>query len=553
MTGLTSSLPGHPVLVLLPPGADVSRILATQRAGAAQVVPLPWQSEDFLHALDCMAVQFARVDRDARVVAVCGVTGGAGATTVSLNLAHELTQAPVRSPGHSVLLIELSRQMGSLAAYLNIEPHWTVHDILGDPARLTPAGVRQAITTVAPGLNVLVSSYLTMPTEPYSPRHVYQLIELSRRLASLVVLDVPCAFDDLQFETMAMADQVLLVGVQTVSSIRTLKMVRETLEREEGISSCRLVINRYEESLPGFSAARLGDLLGGQHLHTIANDYPSVMSAMNSSQPLQKAAPYSRVLADIRSLARAVSGVTIQPVSDSVDRLSRALTRGAPGPSPPRALRVLHIEDDPLQQQALALHLASLRTFRCTISQAPSEEKAIALFQSQPFDVVLLDYQLESGNGLGCLRRLRAINPIVPIVVVSGVARPEVAADLLEAGADDFLGKQNLSGERLARTITEAVARADACTPRRGIDGEKIDQVFDRVRQATPGGDDSELLRSLRELHAASAGQFTAGMIQRLVDEVCTELGKEQNGARLPRRALLTLFLRLFGTGQTPL
>ena len=40
-----------------------------------------------------------------------------------------------------------------------------------------------------------------------SPRQVYQLLQLCRRLASLVVLDVPCTFDDLQFETLALADQ----------------------------------------------------------------------------------------------------------------------------------------------------------------------------------------------------------------------------------------------------------------------------------------------------------------------------------------------------------
>src|SRR5262245_57175690 len=89
LAGLTSSTPGQPVMALLPEGSDLQRLLAAQRAGAGQVVLLPWQQDDFLRALDCLAVQFAPPTREARVLAVCGVSGGAGATTLALNLAFE--------------------------------------------------------------------------------------------------------------------------------------------------------------------------------------------------------------------------------------------------------------------------------------------------------------------------------------------------------------------------------------------------------------------------------------------------------------------------------
>src|SRR5262249_40499636 len=59
LSALTGSLPGQPVLALLPPGADLAKLLAAQRARAAQVVLLPWQADDFLRALDGLAFQFA--------------------------------------------------------------------------------------------------------------------------------------------------------------------------------------------------------------------------------------------------------------------------------------------------------------------------------------------------------------------------------------------------------------------------------------------------------------------------------------------------------------
>jgi CheY-like chemotaxis protein len=237
------------------------------------------------------------------------------------------------------------------------------------------------------------------------------------------------------------------------------------------------------------------------------------------------------------------------------DRLTRALGKGAHGPPAPRAVRVLHIEDDTVQQQAMALHLAAIREFNCTITPVTSEAGAIDLYRRQPFDVVLLDYHLAQGNGMGCLRQLRALDPIVPIVVVSGLARPQLAAELLEAGADDFLSKENLTSENLGEVLSAAVARADACKHRLAGAGRddlaRADAFFERVRQAAGGGgDETAMVKSLTELDDHSwPRHFSAAQIQRLVDLVCGELGRSRQD--LPRKAILALFMRLFGDQAT--
>jgi pilus assembly protein CpaE len=550
---LTSVLPGQPVVALAPEGASVAQVLQAQRAGAAQVVPLPLVTDDFFRALEALSLQFAPTPREAWVVAVCGVSGGSGATTLALNLAYELGQGR-----RSCLLVELSRQMGTLATYLDIEPSQSTHDLLSDASRLTTHGVRQAVTSVAPGLDVLVGPYQDIAPTAISPRQVYQLLQLCRRLAGVVVLDVPCTFDDLQFETLALADQVVLVGVQSVASVRTLKMVRDTLEREEALQDMRLVINRYEPGLPGFGADRLAELLHVPQVLTVANDYPSVMTAVNHGKPLALAVPHSRARADIRDLARTLadqaSPVPSPGEESEGDRLARALDRTSHGPPAPRAVRVLHVEDDPLQQQAMALHLSAIREFNCTITPVTSEAEALDSFGRQPFDVVLLDYHLAQGNGMSCLRQLRERDTLVPIIVVSSLERPQLAAELLDAGADDFLSKENLSAENLARSLSAAVARADACKQRLGGPGPdnpaRVDDFFRRVREAAGGRDETELLKNLSELHeTAWPRHFSAAQIQRLVDLVVGELGRSSSASSrpLPRKALLGLFMRLFG------
>ena len=543
LAALTARFPGQPVLTLLPGGSDIPRVLAAQRAGAAQVVTLPLREADFLQALDCLIVQFAPPPQDAHVLAVCGVSGGAGATTLALNLACEIAQTP--GARRSVLLVELARGMGTLATYLDIAPELTTHDLVRDAVHLSAAGVRRAVAHVSPGLGVLVGPYEEITPGAISSRNVFQLIELCRKLASVVILDVPCTLDDLQFETLTLADRVALVGVQSVSSVRTLEKVRDTLEREQGIHDQVLVLNRYEPAVPGFSAERIAQLLGVPTVSTVANDL-SVMAAQNHAKPLLAAAPHSPVIGDVRRLAARLSNAPAPP-PETGDRLQRILGK-PPGPPPRRPLRVLHIEDDPLQQEVVALRLGAIEGFVVSIAPATSEAAAVALFSRQPFDFVLLDYHLAQGNGLGCLRQLRVLDANVPIVVISGVNQPQIAAELLSAGADDFLSKENLAGEQLGRSIAAAVARADAFKQRLGVPAppEPSDTVVERLRATFAGEELAELMNSLVELRQVShRGRFGAAQIQRLVDLVCGELGRTP-GAVPPRRAILALFLRLF-------
>src|SRR4051794_41159249 len=122
-----------------------------------------------------------------------------------------------------------------------------------------------------------------------------------------------------------------------------------------------------------------------------------------------------------------------------------------------RTIKLLHIEDDVLQQRLIAHHLKKMADLQFAISYAASEDAAVSCFQAGGIGLVILDYHLAQGNGLGCLRQLRERDPVVPIIAVSGVATPEIAADLLEAGADDYFSKSALSSDALSVGVRAAL------------------------------------------------------------------------------------------------
>lgn len=297
---LTGTFVGQPVVALVDPQIDSTIIIGAMRSGAAQVVPLPIMPDDFRAALDCIAQQFAHVASLNQAIAISGVTGGCGATTLAINVAYELASRH----DQSVILSELSLQIGKLAAYLDVNPTQTTFDLLGAGDGIDSAVVQKALTRVADRFDILVGEYRQISPAIVSTGDILRLIDLCRSLSNFAVFDVPCTYDDMYFETLAAADQVVLVGEQKIPSIRTLKLVCEALDRLDSLQKLHIVINRYDPRMPGFGAERLKNLLGKGDLLTIGNDYASVMASINHGRPLRQESPRSPVLGDINRVVQ---------------------------------------------------------------------------------------------------------------------------------------------------------------------------------------------------------------------------------------------------------
>jgi DNA-binding response OmpR family regulator len=124
--------------------------------------------------------------------------------------------------------------------------------------------------------------------------------------------------------------------------------------------------------------------------------------------------------------------------------------------------RVLHVEDDKVQRALIAYYLVVPDEHKYVVTGVESEQQAVDTFRHGGVDLVILDYQLAEGDGLNCLRQLRELDSIVPVIALSGAATPSIAAELIEAGADDYLSKQSMDKQILSESIETALARAQA-------------------------------------------------------------------------------------------
>jgi CheY-like chemotaxis protein len=223
-----------------------------------------------------------------------------------------------------------------------------------------------------------------------------------------------------------------------------------------------------------------------------------------------------------------------------------------------RSIRLLHVEDDAIQRRLMQAHVAKLREFHFDITSAESENEAIEKIKNG-FDLVLLDYHLSQGNGLNCLKRVRQLDAHVPIIAISGVATPEIAAELLEAGADDYFSKDSFEPDDFSRSVRAALARADAWKARApdmdtGIMSEFVGAFHtlsaDFVKFADPG-----FLQRLDKLEAAARKvNLTLAQMLRIFESVCDRFApaKDPNYVkRVLRPIMLEMVLRLFEEGPT--
>ncbi len=104
------------------------------------------------------------------------------------------------------------------------------------------------------------------------------------------------------------------------------------------------------------------------------------------------------------------------------------------------SLKVLVADDAVVNRRLLQAFLEKLGH---TVVLAEDGLEAIALFQSENPDIVLMDVVMPKLNGLDATRRIKELSGArwVPVLVVSALSRPEQLVEGLEAGADDYLPK----------------------------------------------------------------------------------------------------------------
>lgn len=122
------------------------------------------------------------------------------------------------------------------------------------------------------------------------------------------------------------------------------------------------------------------------------------------------------------------------------------------------AVRVLLVEDDPADHVFVAGLLRDADA-GAVLSSVTRLQDAVELVSRGLADLVLLDLSSPCSTGVAGVRRLRAVAPEVPVVVLSGLDDRRDALAAMQSGAQDYLVKDTMDGPSLAKAMRYAVER----------------------------------------------------------------------------------------------
>ena len=121
-------------------------------------------------------------------------------------------------------------------------------------------------------------------------------------------------------------------------------------------------------------------------------------------------------------------------------------------------IRVLVVDDEPAIRRALRPPLMELGF---EVTEVSRGEMALDVLKTETFEAILLDVNMPGIGGIETLRRIRALYPRLPILMLTVRDSENEKVQALEMGADDYVTKPFSVRELVAR-IRAAVRRVQA-------------------------------------------------------------------------------------------
>ena len=230
------------------------------RNGADEFVPYPLPEGELAQAIErirapeipVVTQQAAPIlqsgsQKNGAVLAVHGLAGGTGATTLAVNLAWELaTVAGDTSP--SVCLLDFDLQFGAVSTFLDLPRRDVVYEMLSDTESMDEESFAQSLLTYQCKMEVLTAPADMLPLDLISPEDIGRVIAMARSHFDYVVIDMPSTLVQWS-ETVLQEAHVYFATLELDmrSAQNTLRFKRALQSEELPVEKLRYAVNRAQK------------------------------------------------------------------------------------------------------------------------------------------------------------------------------------------------------------------------------------------------------------------------------------------------------------------
>jgi pilus assembly protein CpaE len=280
--------PGKIAIIAVSKHSHEELILQAMRAGCSEFLPCPFVLSQFTDMMARLQARFTILAPEGAknagsVIALFGVKGGVGTTTLAIYLATFL----VRQHRKKVLLIDHHHQLGHVCLYLGLrENPYYFDELLRNVDRLDVELLTGFLTHHPSGLDVLPSPDTCAVRYSSSPQDMEHVLAFLRSEYDYVILDSSLDSQNVSSVIIDSADEVYLVATPDVAALRDLSRHVENFGLDARTApKLRIAINR-SSSNDAVSAEQVEAAVRFPVSVTFPNSYAELLRAINAGEPL---------------------------------------------------------------------------------------------------------------------------------------------------------------------------------------------------------------------------------------------------------------------------
>jgi pilus assembly protein CpaE len=297
-----------PIVILTARGQPVDRVAALE-AGADEYIAKPVTMGELLDRVTALLARKAEqpTSRAGGAVALLGLRGGVGVTTVAVNLSACYAR---QAPGQ-ICLVDLCPSSGHAALHLGMrpDPNWSALAVL--TAAPSEGTVANCLMTHPAGIHLLAAPFVPVIGGGLSRDIVLATLSALRRGFATVVVDLPSVLTEAVMAVLETAD---VIGVVITADPPAIQTTVGTLQVLKPLASrIRLILN---QAIPGAPPPvdALQRMLKQPFAEVIPFD-PAQAQALGKGKPLTLSNPDSPLAQRVARLAAGFSAARPRPTA----------------------------------------------------------------------------------------------------------------------------------------------------------------------------------------------------------------------------------------------
>ena len=305
---LASVCPPDVLVALIGESREITFYRELMEIGLTEYLPRPLTRDMVLHQLRPKLLGDVRpgaADRGGHVISICGAQGGAGATSIAINLALQLAETTKAK----VALLDLHLQNGETAVMLGVRPGPGLRIALENPMRADTLFLERAAIEINERVCLISADEDLDAQLDITEAGVRHVLGLLRQRFNYIVVDIPVPFPPSIHPVITLSRHVLVLLEAEVTGLRNAHALRTAVTNIAGKDRVFTLLNRANRA-GGLPRATIVKALGAQPDMVIPDLGKGMTQAVNLGIPaLKHVSKLRRYLAPI---VREIAGVSGQ-------------------------------------------------------------------------------------------------------------------------------------------------------------------------------------------------------------------------------------------------